>query len=193
MDYLEKHIEALIYCAQEPISIADIRKCLADMFEAEFEEELISNKVSLLQEKFASDHYVFHIVGIAGGYQFLTKPAYQESIAALLKQKNKKRLSTASLETLSIIAYRQPITKANVEAIRGVNSDYAIQKLLERELIEFKGKAEAVGRPVLYGTSMKFMEHFGINSLTDLPHLKDVELGNDFQNFLPSPEFLQPE
>jgi len=193
MDYLEKHIEALIFCAQEPISITEIRKCLVDMFQAEFEEDLILDKVALLQEKFASDNYVFHIVGIAGGYQFLTKPAYQESIAALLKQKNKKRLSTASLETLSIIAYRQPITKANVEAIRGVNSDYAIQKLLERELIEFKGKAQAIGRPVLYGTSLKFMEHFGINSLTDLPQLKDVELGNDFQNFLPAPEFLQPE
>jgi segregation and condensation protein B len=110
---------------------------------------------------------------LAGGYQFLTKPAYQTSISILLRQQSQKRLSTAQLETLSIIAYKQPVTKGEVEQIRGVNSDYSIQKLLEKELIEIKGKTDGVGRPLIYGTSGKFMEYFGINSIQDLPHPKD--------------------
>jgi segregation and condensation protein B len=91
----------------------------------------------------------------------------------LLKQQSQKRLSSAQLETLSIIAYKQPITKGEVEQIRGVNSDYSVQKLLEKELIEIKGKSEGVGKPLIYGTSQKFMEYFGINSLQDLPQPKD--------------------
>jgi segregation and condensation protein B len=110
---------------------------------------------------------------LGGGYQFLTKPAYQVSIGILLKQQSQKRLSTAQLETLAIIAYKQPITKGEVEQIRGVNSDYSVQKLLEKELIEIKGKSDGAGRPLIYGTSDKFMEYFGINSMQELPHPKD--------------------
>ena len=108
-----------------------------------------------------------------GGYQFLTKPAYQTSIGILLKQQSKKRLSNSALETLAIIAYKQPVTKTQIEQIRGVNCDYTTQKLLEKELIEIRGKADSLGRPILYGTSDKFMEYFGINDLKDLPSPKD--------------------
>lgn len=174
MDYLIKHVEALVFCANEPITINEIQKCLHEMFESEIPETDIVGAVLALQNKYSDPDFVFNIMPIAGGYQFLTKPAYQNSISVLLKQKNKKRLSTAALETLSIIAYKQPITKGNIESIRGVNCDYAVQKLLERELIVITGKAESVGRPVLYGTSKKFMEHFGINSLRDLPQLKEI-------------------
>ena len=104
----------------------------------------------------------------------MTKPAYQSSIGILLKQQSKKRLSATALETLSIVAYKQPVTKTEMEQIRGVNCDYTIQKLLEKELVEIKGKAETIGRPLLYGTTEKFMEYFGINSLKDLPTLKDI-------------------
>lgn len=143
------------------------------MFEADVPEDDISAALKKLEGKYGSDQYAFQIYHLGGGYQFLTKPAYQASIGLLLKQQSKKRLSASALETLSIIAYKQPITKGQMEQIRGVNCDYAVQRLLEKELVELKGKSESIGRPLLYGTSEKFMEYFGINSLKDLPTPKD--------------------
>lgn len=129
--------------------------------------------IQRLEEKYQSDDYAFQLFKAAGGYQFLTKPAYQASISILLKQQSKKRLSTSAMETLSIIAYKQPISKTEIENIRGVNCDYAVQKLLDKGLIEITGKAETIGRPMLYGTTAKFMEYFGISDLTELPTPKD--------------------
>jgi segregation and condensation protein B len=126
-----------------------------------------------LRLKYQTEDFSFQIELLGGGFQFLTKPAYQTSISILLRQQSQKRLSTAQLETLSIIAYKQPITKGEIEQIRGVNSDYSVQKLLEKELVEIQGKSEGVGRPLIYGTSEKFMEYFGINSVSDLPQPKD--------------------
>lgn len=143
------------------------------MFDAEVAEEDILQAIQELLGKYESDEYSFQIYQIAKGYQFLTKPAYKASIGILLKQQSKKRLSTAALETLSIIAYKQPVTKAEIEQIRGVGCDYALQKLLEKSLIMIVGKDDTVGKPLLYGTSDQFMEYFGINSLDDLPTLKD--------------------
>lgn len=143
------------------------------MFEADVPIEDIETALMKLEEKYADDNFAFQPLNSGGGYQFLTKPAYQASISILLKQQSKKRLSTSSLETLSIIAYRQPITKGEMEQIRGVNCDYAVQKLLEKELIEIKGKSDGVGRPILYGTTVNFMDYFGINNLKDLPTPKD--------------------
>jgi segregation and condensation protein B len=173
LDFLHRHIEALIFCAPEPITVADILKCLTEMFEAEIPLEDIESAIKELREKYSQEDFSFALEHLGGGYQFLTKPAYQASISILLKQQSQKRLSSAQLETLSIIAYKQPITKGEVEQIRGVNSDYSVQKLLEKELIEIKGKSEGVGKPLIYGTSQKFMEYFGINSLQDLPQPKD--------------------
>lgn len=143
------------------------------MFESEIPKEDILDAVVSLQEKYSNEEFSFALDQIGGGYQFLTKPAYQVSVSILLKQQSQKRLSTAQLETLSIIAYKQPVTKTEIEHIRGVNCDYSIQKLLEKELLVIKGKSDSVGRPILYGTSNKFMEYFGINNLTDLPQPKD--------------------
>lgn len=143
------------------------------MFGADVPEGHIEKAVEDLQQRYEAPDYAFELVAQAGGYQFMTKPAYAASISILLKQQSKKRLSTSALETLAIIAYKQPITKNEVEQIRGVNCDYTIQKLLEKELVEIKGKAESIGRPLLYGTSRKFEEHFGIKHLKDLPTPKD--------------------
>ncbi|MCS6973054.1 MAG: SMC-Scp complex subunit ScpB [Cyclobacteriaceae bacterium] len=173
MDFLQNHIEALIFCSPVPIKIADIRACLSEMFNAEVPEEDIVSAIRRIDEKYQSDEYAFQLYRAAGGYQFLTKPAYQASISILLKQQSKKRLSTSAMETLSIIAYKQPISKPEIEAIRGVNCDYAIHKLLEKGLIEITGKSDSIGRPLLYGTSQKFMEYFGINDLSELPVPKD--------------------
>jgi segregation and condensation protein B len=173
LDFLNKHIEALIFCSPSPLGIDQIQKCLTEMFESEIPKEDILDAVVSLQEKYSNEEFSFALDQIGGGYQFLTKPAYQVSVSILLKQQSQKRLSTAQLETLSIIAYKQPVTKTEIEHIRGVNCDYSIQKLLEKELLVIKGKLDSVGRPILYGTSNKFMEYFGINNLTDLPQPKD--------------------
>ena len=102
------------------------------MFEAEVPKDDVSDAIRDLREKYKSEDFSFQLDFLGGGYQFLTKPAYQTSISILLRQQSQKRLSTAQLETLSIIAYKQPITKGEIEQIRGVNSDYSVQKLLEK-------------------------------------------------------------
>ena len=143
------------------------------MFGTDIPEEDILGAIQRLEEKFTTDDFSFQLFKAGAGYQFLTKPAYQSSISILLKQQSKKRLSTSAMETLSIIAYKQPISKTEIENIRGVNCDYAVQKLLDKSLIEITGKAESIGRPMLYGTTPKFMEYFGINELSELPIPKD--------------------
>jgi len=173
LDFLQNHIEALIFCTPNPIKIADIKGCLSEMFNADVPEEDIVSAIQRLDEKFQAEEYSFQLYKSGGGYQFLTKPAYQASIGIMLKQQSKKRLSTSAMETLSIIAYKQPISKTEIENIRGVNCDYAVQKLLDKGLIEITGKAETIGRPMLYGTTQKFMEYFGINDLVELPVPKD--------------------
>lgn len=147
---------------------------MSEMFEAEVPERDIEAVLERIAHRFADDSYAFGLVKSGGGYQFLTKPSYQASISLMLRQKGKRQLSTSALETLAIIAYRQPVTRSEMEQIRGVNCDYAVNKLLEKELIEIRGKSEGVGRPMLYGTSAKFMDHFGINSTSDLPQLKEL-------------------
>lgn len=173
MDYLANHIEALIFCSPKPITDEEIHSCLKEMFEADVPLEDITNGISKLDEKYQDETYSFGLVKSGGGYQFLTKPAYQASISILLKQQSKKRLSNSAMETLAIIAYKQPVTKTDIEQIRGVNCDYAVNKLLEKELIEIKGKADTIGRPMMYGTNKNFMDYFGINGLKDLPTPKD--------------------
>lgn len=173
MDFLHRHIEALIFCAPEPLGVEELVLCLSEMFGAVVPAKDVESALVALCEKYNEEEFSFGLEKLGGGYQFLTKPAYQPSIGILLRQHSQKRLSTAQLETLSIIAYKQPLTKGDVEQIRGVSCDYSIQKLLEKELIEIKGKSDGVGRPLIYGTSQKFMDYFGINSIQDLPQPKD--------------------
>jgi segregation and condensation protein B len=173
LDFLQNQIEALIFCSPNPIKLPEIKTCLSEMFGADVPEEDIVGAIQRVEEKFLGDEFSFQLYKASGGFQFLTKPAYQASISILLKQQSKKRLSTSAMETLSIIAYKQPISKTEIENIRGVNCDYAVQKLLDKSLIEITGKAETIGRPMLYGTTPKFMEYFGINDLVELPVPKD--------------------
>ena len=128
-----------------------------------------------ITEKYASEFYPFEMRQSGGGWQFLTKKDYHKTIAQLNGDRFLKRLSAASLETLSIIAYKQPVTKGEIEAIRGVSSDYAVQKLLEKELIIITGRNEKLpGHPLVYATSKNFMDYFGINSADELPKIKEV-------------------
>lgn len=126
-------------------------------------------------EKYSSDFYPFEVRETGGGWQFLTKKDFHKTIAQLNGDKFLKRLSAASLETLAIIAYKQPITKGEIEAIRGVSSEYSIQKLLEKELILITGRNEELpGKPLIYTTSKNFMDYFGINSADDLPKIREI-------------------
>jgi len=173
LQHLQNHIEALIFCNQEPITIDELQSCMSESLDADVSISDIEDVVATIVLKYSSEDYPFEVLKIGGGLQFLTKPAFQGSISTLLKHRSTKKLSTSALETLAIIAYKQPVTKHQMEQIRGVSCDYSVQRLLEKKLIEIKGKSDGIGRPMLYGTSDNFMNYFGINSLKELPQLKD--------------------
>lgn len=174
MELLKQNIEALIFASENSISIDEIQNCLKSVYGWELAIDQIRDCVDELKEKYTSPDFSFELNEIANGFRFLSKPDYFSAIQVFIQQKNKKRLSTAALETLSIIAYRQPISKAELEQVRGVSCDYSIQKLLEKELIEIIGKSDSPGKPIIYGTSKIFMDYFGLKDPKDLPKLKDL-------------------
>jgi segregation and condensation protein B len=183
LELLTQHIESLIFASEQAISVEEIYHCLEQSFETEMAMDEIRNSVNNLLNKYSESSFGIEIVEINGGYQFMTKGAYHHSIAILLKQANKKRLTVTAMETLAIIAYKQPVSKVDLEKIRGVNCDYSVQKLLEKELISIAGRSDGPGKPILYATSDKFMDYFGLKSLSDLPKLKEFqtnenEIGN---------------
>ncbi|MFN0275095.1 MAG: SMC-Scp complex subunit ScpB [Chitinophagales bacterium] len=175
MNDLQKLIEALIFSAEQPISISELQTVLFTYSGEEISLEAIQEHVDAICMKYENDDFVFEIIKSGGGYQFLTKPTYHKPISTLLQHRARRKLSTAALECLSIIAYSQPITKTEVEQIRGVNCDHTLQKLLERDLIKISGRADTPGKPLLYATTQFFMDYFGINELNDLPKLREFE------------------
>jgi len=172
------HIEALIFASDKPLTSMEITELINNAFgfmEEKLTLEQIQTSIDGIREKYASEFYPFEVRESGGGWQFLTKKDYHKTVAQLNGEKFLKRLSTAALETLAIVAYKQPITKGEIEAIRGVSSDYSIQKLLEKELIIISGRNEEMpGKPLVYSTSKTFMDYFGINSPADLPKLKEI-------------------
>lgn len=168
------NIEAIIFASEEGISAKDIKQVVEEALEISISTKELSDLIAKIQSKYAQEDYVFALELMGDAYHFLTKANFHPTIQLLQSQKDSKKLSQAALETLAIIAYRQPVTKLDVEQIRGVSSDYSIQKLLEKKLIKITGKASTLGKPILYGTSAKFMNYFGINSTNDLPQLKDL-------------------
>lgn len=176
MNQLNQHIEALIFCSEQSISLDEISASLKLTFDWEPAEAAILRSIEEIKAKYEGEEFSFQLVDISEGYQFMTKKEYHATINALIQHKSKKKLSVPQMETLSIIAYRQPITKSEMEHIRGVSCDYAIQKLLEKDLISISGKSDGPGRPVLYTTSQSFMDYFGIRSVKDLPQLKDLHM-----------------
>lgn len=175
MEYLAQNIESLIFTTEHAISFDEIKDCLEETFETKVKKQDIEKAIEFLIKRYQDEEFAFEIVEIAEGYQFLTKGAYHQIVGNYLKQTTKKRLSRAAIETLSIIAYKQPVSKGEMEKIRGVSCDYSVQKLLEKELVTILGRAEGPGRPLLYGTSEKFMDYFGIKSLNELPKPKDFK------------------
>ena len=174
MENIEQYIEALIFASEQGIRMEEILYCLQAAFEHDYTADEISKHITNIQDRYQHESLAVEVVKINNGYQFLTKKKYHAAISLLQLQRSKKKLSQAALETLAIIAYKQPVTKTDVEQIRGVNCDYSIQKLLEKELIAITGKSESVGKPILYGTSGLFMDYFGINDIAELPQLKEI-------------------
>ncbi|MEH0155125.1 SMC-Scp complex subunit ScpB [Limibacter armeniacum] len=175
MTVLDKHAEAIVFCAPTPVTADEITTALQESLGTSITKQEVEAAMARLQEKYQDDTFAFEIINSGGGYKFLTKHECSDSTGAFLKHRSKRKLSKSSLETLSIIAYRQPISRTELEQIRGVGCDYAVKKLLEKELVEIKGKSDAIGRPLLYGTTKKFLEYFGINNVSDLPNPKEFK------------------
>ena len=172
------HIEALIFASEKPltsIELVDLVNSALGFIEERATLEQVEAAMDGIREKYATEFYPFEVRQSGGGWQFLTKGDFHKTIAQLNGDKFLKRLSAAAMETLAIVAYKQPITKGEVESIRGVNCDYVIQKLLEKELVVITGRNEELpGKPLIYATSRSFMDYFGINSPEDLPRIKEV-------------------
>jgi len=162
-------IEALIYVSDEPLSAKGIAAVLKE------DQQVIDKAITALTEEFNSRGGGLQLREIAGGWQFATRPEYHEHVRAFLKSRPSAKLSLASLETLAVIAYKQPITVPEILEIRGVQSPSSIKTLLDKKLIVAKGRKETVGRPMMYGTSKEFLIQFGLKDLSDLPSIEDFE------------------
>jgi len=170
-------IEALIFSSDDPIPSSEIIKAIKEIdgSDTEITPKDVETAVDYLNEKYEDDEKSFSIKRIANGFAFGTKSEYAKYVGFLSSVKSKRRLSQAALETLSIIAYKQPITKPEIENLRGVNSDYMMNTLLEKNLITIKGRSEGIGRPLLYITTDEFLKYFGLNKISDLPKPREVD------------------
>ena len=181
---LKQQLESVIFASDEVISTKLIRIALDD---ENLSDEHIAALVAELNREYEATGRTFRIQHIAQGYRFLTEKQFHRPIQRLLQPKLSRRLSQAALETLAIIAYKQPITKAEIEAIRGTNADYVIRVLLEKNLIEVSGRSEGVGKALLYGTTKEFLDYFNLPSLAELPKPREIEelmREGDAQDFL---------
>jgi segregation and condensation protein B len=179
-------IEALIFSSDDSLSADDIIASIKgiDGEHSEISKEEIDTAVDELNKKYKEQNIAFKIKRIANGYVYATTEEFAKYVGFLSSERAKRRLSQAALETLSIIAYKQPITKPEIETIRGVNSDYMLTTLLEKNLITIKGRAETVGRPLLYTTTDEFLKYFGLNTITDLPKPRELEEIMQDEDFL---------
>lgn len=163
-------VEALLFAADKPLTVSKIQECL-ESDEPVPVEEIMEE----LNQQYEEAGRAYFILQVAGGYQLVSHKEFEPYIKKLYVSSARMRLSQAALETLSIIAYKQPISRPDIDAIRGVNSDGVLRTLLERDLISIKGREDQPGRPLLYGTSDEFLRYFGLNSLKDLPRLKEID------------------
>jgi len=170
-DEVKRIVEALLFAVQEPISVRKISEIIEGT-----EAKEIREVIQQLREEYDTHDRVFQIEEIAKGFQLLSRPEYHEWISKVRKKSGESKLSQQALETLSIIAYKQPIIRAEIEAIRGVQSGQMIRTLIEKGLVKITGRDEVLGRPLLYGTTTKFLDHFGLKSIQDLPKVEDLEM-----------------
>ncbi len=166
---LKELIESLIFVSLEPLSLEKIKSILQ-----EFPEEKIEEAIKDLLESYISNERGIQIIQSAGGYLFSTKPEFDPWIKRLLREEKKAKLSSAAIETLSVAAYHQPITLSEISALRGVDSTHTLKGLLQKRLVKIVGRKKSPGKPLIYRTTDKFLAHFGLNSLKDLPSQEEI-------------------
>ncbi len=173
---LEEAAEAIIFAADEPVPPDRIAEIIADVTgRPQPSDDEVDAAVERLNEEYTDRGQALEIKSWAGGYRMATRSSLSPFVKTYYVEEQETSLSRSLMETLSVIAYRQPVTRPEVDFVRGVNSDYAIRKLLEMDLASVEGRADSVGRPLLYGTTDRFLEQFGLDDLEDLPTLREVE------------------
>ena len=180
---LAAEIEALLFASDAPISIGRLSAIIGEP-----SVKTIKGTVAELEEFYRSSNRSFGIVEVAGGFQIATLPEFASTVSLLFKSRRKARLSQAALETLAIVAYRQPISRVGVEAIRGVNCDGVLATLNDRELIVISGRGEGLGRPFLYSTTSRFLEYLGLKDIRDIPAMDELEKSLETLDLIPPPE-----
>ena len=171
IEYTKGVIEAILFVSDKPVTVEQFKQVLPEVSPSEIEKV-----VKLVQDDYAQKIGGMTVVEIAGGHQMLSNPSYASYIRSFYKTRTKEKLSRPSLETLAIVAYKQPVSRADIEIVRGVNSDGVMAHLLSKGLVKIVGRKEVAGRPFLYGTTKEFLEYFGLKSLEDLPKLEEFPL-----------------
>ena len=192
-DELKFVIEALLFASERPLTVEQIKQAFSATKPADpssggdesITTEDVSSSLEALKNDYESQGRGFRLFEIAGGFQLVTDPRFASYLKKFYQEREKKRLSQASLETLSVIAYRRPVTRADIEFIRGVNVDGALKTLLEKGVVKMVGRKEVPGRPMLYGTTKEFLDHFGLKSTKDLPALSEYSLKDLDPDLLP--------
>lgn len=174
MEKLDLYVESVLFAAREPVSFDQLHKLLTSQLEWAVDQQQLRESLTRITEKYQSDRFPFEIISMNHGYVFMSKPEFHPLIAEYLKLSSGKKLTKTAMETLAIVAYKQPVTRLEISNIRGVNADYIIQKLLEKDLIAIAGRSEEVGRPLLYKTSERFLEYFGLKDISELPKLREI-------------------
>lgn len=169
MQEINAIVEAVLFASDKPLTPQEIKEA----FEGGITVEDVRSSLEALKTEYADSKRGFVLKEIAGGYQFMTETSLAPYLKRFYKARDKKKLSQAGLETLAIIAYKQPVTRTDIEVIRGVNSDGALRTLLERNMVKMVGKKDVPGHPMMYGTTKEFLDHFGINNVQELPSLTE--------------------
>ena len=168
---MQQDIEAVIFASEEAVTLQTVRQVTGrDLDSAEFQ-----SIIEKLNAEYAETGRTFHIHRIAGGYRFLSRPEFSDILKKLLAPNIRRRLSQSLLEVLAVIAYNQPVTRGEIQQIRGVSPDYAIDRLMLRGFIEVRGRADSPGKPLQYGTTREFLDLFHLSSLKDLPKLREIK------------------
>jgi len=170
MEEVKRIVEALLFACPDPLSVERIVAIVPGV-----ERDQVIAATAALRDDYAQENRSFQLVEVGGGYQLTTKPDYSVWVDKLLETASKARLSRAALETLAVVAYKQPVLRSAIEAVRGVNVDGVLRTLMERNLVRIVGRGEGPGRPLLFGTTKDFLMQFGINRLSDLPKVEEID------------------
>ena len=174
-DALDFAVEALVFASDVPLRAADVVRAVGEVTGAEHDEAAIEASVARLNVAYGETDRAFRILAHGGGYRLLTVEDAAPFLQALFAQEDERRLSRSLLETLAVVAYRQPVTKPEVDHVRGVGSDYALRSLLEKDFVTVVGRSDTVGRPLLYGTTGRFLDQFALAALDDLPRPREID------------------